>query len=122
MPKVHDENQPAQVFDAGANLIISGYSKARVEEALSKLAEAGSRVISSATRVSDKWIASCEHPKAPVSACKVATIEGKQIVTGPTREAVSTKVEELIHFGATLVREITFTHGGWTAVCQTGGR
>jgi hypothetical protein len=121
-PKVHDENQPAQIFDAGANLIISGYSKSRVEEALNKLADAGSRVISSATRVSDKWIASCEHPKVHASACKVATIEGKQIVTGPTREAVATKVEELIHFGATLVSEITLTHGVWTAVCQTGGR
>jgi hypothetical protein len=120
--KVHDENQPAQIFDAGANLVISGYSKSRVEEALNKLAEAGSRVISSATQVSDKWIASCEHPKTHVSACKVATIEGKQIVTGPTPEAVAKKVEELIHFGATLVSEITLTHGVWTAVCQTGER
>ena len=118
--KAHDENQPAQIFDAGANLIISGYSKSRVEEALNKLAESGSRIISSATRVSDKWIASCEHPKAGSGTCKVATIEGKQIVTGPTREAVATKVEELIHFGATLVSEITLTHGVWTAVCQTG--
>ncbi len=118
----HDENQAAQIFDAGANLIVSGYSKASVEEALNKLAEAGSRVISSATQVSDKWIASCEHPKAPVSACKIATIEGKQIVTGPTREAVATKVDELIHFGATLVSEITLSHGVWTAVCQTGDR
>ena len=120
--KVHDENQPAQIFDAGANLIVSGYSKSRVEEALNKLAEAGSRVISPATRVSDKWIASCENTNADVRACKVATIEGKQIVTGPTREAVSRKVEELIHYGATLVSEITLTHGVWTAVCQTGGR
>lgn len=121
-PKVHDDSQPAQIFDAGANLIVSGYSKLRVEEALNKLVEAGSRVISSATRVNDKWIASCENPKAQVSACKVATIEGKQIVTGPTREAVSRKVEELIHFGATLVGEITLNHGVWIAVCQTGGR
>ena len=120
--KAHDENQPAQIFDAGANLIISGYSKSRVEETLNKLAEAGSRIISPATRVSDKWIASCEHPKARSSTCKVATIEGKQIVTGPTREAVATKVDELIHFGATLVSEITLTHGVWTAVCQTGQR
>ena len=119
---VKDENQPAQIFDAGANLIISGYSKSRVEEALNKLAEAGSRVISPAIRVSDKWIASCEHPKAYSSACKVATIEGKQIVTGPTREAVATKVEELIHFGATLISDITVAHGVWTAVCQTGER
>src|SRR5258706_6991886 len=121
-PKAHDENQPAQIFDAGANLIISGYSKARVEEALNKLAETGARVISSATRVSDKWMASCEHPQANVNTCKVVTIEGKQIVTGPTREAVSTKGNELVHYGATLGSEITFSHGVWTAVCQTGER
>ena len=120
--EVHDENQPAKIFDAGANLIISGYSKTRVEEALQKLAETGAREISSATRVNDKWIASCVHTKAYVGACKVVTIDGKQIVTGPTQEAVSTKVAELIHFGATLVSEITLTHGVWTAVCQTGGR
>jgi len=121
-PKAHDENQPAQIFDAGANLIISGYSKARVEEALNKLAESGARIISSATRVSDKWMASCEHPQANANTCKVVTIEGKQIVTGPTREAVSTKVNELVHYGATLVSEIAFSHGVWTAVCQTGER
>ena len=120
--KVHDEDQPAQIFDAGANLIISGYSKARVEEALNKLAETGARVISSATRVSDKWMASCEHPQANANTCKVVTIEGKRIVTGPTREAVSTKVNELVHYGATLVSEITLSHGVWTAVCQTGER
>jgi hypothetical protein len=119
---VQDENQPAQIFDAGANLIISGYSKSLVEETLNRLAEAGSRVISPATRISDKWIASCEHPTAYSSACKVATIEGKQIVTGPTREAVAAKVEELVHFGATLVSEISLSHGVWTAVCQTGER
>jgi hypothetical protein len=67
-------------------------------------------------------MASCEHPKAPVSACKVALIGGKPIVTGPTQEAVSMKVEELIHFGAVLVNEITLVHGVWTAVCQTGDR
>jgi len=120
--KAYDENQPAQIFDAGEHLIISGYSKLRVDEALNQLAEVGSRVISSATRVSDKWIASCEHPRAHARACKVVTIEGKQIVTGPTREAVTTKVEELVHFGATLVSEIRLTHGVWTAVCQTGER
>ena len=120
--KVHDENQPAQIFDAGANLIVSGYSKARVEEALSKLAEAGARIISPITKVGNKWMASCEHPQASISACKVAVVVDKQIVTGPTREAVSAKVDELVHFGAVLFSEITFARGVWTAVCHTGER
>lgn len=118
----HADSRPAQVFDAGANLIISGYSKASVEEALNKLAETGARVLSPVTRVSDKWMASCEHPQAGTAICKVVTIEGKQIVTGPTRQAVATKVHELTHYGARLVSEITLTHGVWSAVCQTGER
>jgi class 3 adenylate cyclase len=121
-PAARGETRPAQIFDAGEHLIVSGYSKSSVDEALKTLAQAGSRVISAATRVSEKWIASCEHPQACTRTCKVATIEGKQIVTGPTREAVSAKVEELVHFGATLVSDVTLTHGAWTAVCQIGER
>jgi len=83
------EERPVQIFDAGEHLIVSGYSKSSVDQALKTLAEAGSRVISAAARVSEKWIASCEHPAAQADSCKVVTIEGKQIVTGPTREAVS---------------------------------
>jgi hypothetical protein len=119
---VQDQNEPAQVFDAGTSIIVSGYSKARVEEALTKLAEAGARIISPITKVSRTWMASCEHPQAAISTCKVAILGDKQIVTGPTREAVSAKVDELVHFGAVLFSEITFAHGVWTAVCHTGGR
>ena len=120
-PDVQEE-RPAQIFDAGEHLIVSGYSKSSVDQALKTLAEAGSRVISAATRVSEKWIASCEHPGAHAGSCKVVTIEGKQMVTGPTREAVSGKIDELVRFGATLISDITFAHGVWTAVCQIGER
>ena len=116
------DGRPAQIFDAGERLIVSGYSKSSVDKVLETLAKAGSRVISGASRVSDKWIASCEHPEAHAGTCKVVTIEGKQIVTGPTREAVARKVDELVHFGATLVSDITPAHGVWTAVCQIGER
>ncbi len=119
-PAPSDDSLAARIFDAGANLIISGYSKQGVERALKELEQAGASVISPATRVNDKWIASCGQPARESAACKVATIEGKQIVTGPTREAVTSKVEELVHFGATLVSDISLTHGVWRAVCQTG--
>jgi hypothetical protein len=39
--KLHEKNQRAQIFDAGAHLVISGYSKSRVEGALNTLAAAG---------------------------------------------------------------------------------
>jgi len=121
-PRTRDASRPAQIFDAGEHLIVSGYSKASVDAALTTLSEAGCRVISAATRVSDKWIATCEQPPSHDRACKVATLEGKQIVTGPTREAVASKVDELIDAGAVLLGDITATHGVWTAVCRSDER
>jgi len=117
-----DENvpkQPAKIFDAGAKLIISGNSKSSVEDALTKLANGGAQLISPITQVNNKWIAACEHPNVPVSACKVETLGHKRIVTGPTREAVSAKVEELVQFGAILVHDIRSSNGVWIAVCET---
>lgn len=122
MPPDGQIARPAQIFDAGEHLIVSGYSKASVDAALTTLSEVGCRVISAATRVSDKWIATCEQQPSHARACKVATLEGKQIVTGPTREAVASKVDELIDAGATLLGDITATHGLWTAVCRSDER
>src|SRR5437870_4120652 len=53
---------PAKIFEAGANLIVSGSSKASVEEALDRLAKGGAEVISHITQVGDKWMASCTNP------------------------------------------------------------
>lgn len=118
---VPNKEEAANVFDAGANLIISGYSRARVQEALDELVRLGAKVISQPTSVSDKWIACCEHPSAPVSACKVANLAGRQIVTGPTKEAVAAKVSDLVRLGAIPVGEITFIRDVWTAVCRPAG-
>lgn len=113
--------ETVKVFDAGANLIISGYNQVSVQEALDEFVRSGANVISQPTRVSDKWIACCEHPSAPVSACKIANVAGSQIVTGPTKEAVAAKVSELVRFGAVQVGEVTFIRDVWTAVCRPAG-
>jgi class 3 adenylate cyclase len=113
--------QPAEVFDAGGNLIISGYSKSSVQAALNTLEQSGSRVISPIARVGKKWMAACEHPQIAVSACKVEQLGNTLIVTGPTQEAVSAKVEELMGIGARVVREIERTGDIWTAVCEARG-
>jgi hypothetical protein len=111
-------HRAADVFDAGAHLIISGYTQSSVQDALDKFAQGGSRMISDITPVGNKWVAACEHPLAPVSACKVEHLGHTRIVTGPTQQAVSAKVEELVEFGAVVVREIEFAGGVWTAVCE----
>jgi len=108
--------QPAQIYDAGTHLVISGYSNPGVAEALKTLADGGSRVLSPPTRIGNKWMATCEKPG--VSACKVEQMGYTRIVMGPTREAVSAKVEEL-QLGSALVGEIECTAGIWTAICDT---
>jgi hypothetical protein len=114
--------EPAKIFEAGANLIVSGSSKAAVEEALGRLAKSGAEVISHITQVGDKWMASCTNPKVNVAACKVEVAGLMRIITGPTREAVDEKVRDLVQFGAVLVSDIELNDGVWTAVCDTGGR
>ena len=114
--------EPAKVFDAGANLIVSGSSRSSVQEALANLAREGAQVVSQINHIGDKWIASCTHPKVPVGACKVEQLGLMRVVTGPTREAVDDKVRELLQFGAKLVSEAECTDGVWTAVCDTAGR
>jgi hypothetical protein len=41
-----------------------------------------------------------------------------RIVTGPSREVVAEKVQELVHNGARIVHDIEETRGTWTAVCE----
>ena len=111
-------NEPARIFDAGVNLIVSGYSKAGVEKAIAELGAV--KLISPVNRVGDKWVATCEHPDVAVSDCKVEELGYTRIVTGPSREAVSAKVEQLINMGAILIGDIESIGGKWTAVCELG--
>jgi hypothetical protein len=111
----------ASVFDAGPHLMISGYERAAVQKALDELSGKGARVLSPITHVGDKWMASCEHPAVRLSECKVEKLGLTSIVTGPTRQAVQTKVEELVELGARLTGEIEEDGGVWTAVCDSGG-
>jgi class 3 adenylate cyclase len=111
----------ARVFDAGPHLIISGYNRAKVAQALDALARKGARVISPIAQVGEKWMASCEPPGSRLGDCKVETLGYTRIVTGPTRKAVADKVDELVRTGDRLVGEIEQADDGWTAVCDTGG-
>jgi hypothetical protein len=111
-------DQPAQVFDSGAHLIVSGPSQLSVMIALEELSKTGSKVLSPITKVGNKWIASCEHPPTAGSGCKVEELGSMRIVTGPTREGVAEKLDELLHTGARLVRDIEEAQGMWMAVCE----
>lgn len=109
--------QPANVFDAGSNLIISGYTEQSVNAALAELAAQGARALSPATKVSSKWLATCEHPRVKATECKVVDFGISRVITGPTREAVAIKVEDLAALGYKMVQGIEEAGGTWTAVC-----
>ncbi len=112
------EKLPASVFDAGTNLIISGYTRRSVQEALDRLVAEGATSTSEIARVNNKWLASCEHPKARIAACTVVDLGSSRIITGPTREAVAAKLDELALLGYRAIRDTEAAGGVWTAVCE----
>jgi|GEM_PF-1148275 len=112
-------NRPANVFDAGNNLIISGYTEASVNAALAELTAQGARALSPATKVSNKWIATSEHPKVKIAECKVVDLGISRVITGPTRESVAAKVDELASLGYQVVQDIEQAGSMWTAVCES---
>ncbi len=112
-----DAAAPAQVFDAGTHFIVSAYSRASLEEAVAKLVREGSRLLSPPTQVGSKWLASVENPWLAVQA-EVQELGFKRLITGPTREAVRLKVQDLLERGAVLVQDAELADGVWTAVCE----
>ncbi|HEX6266400.1 MAG TPA: hypothetical protein VFZ81_05840 [Burkholderiales bacterium] len=108
---------PAQIFDAGTHYIVSGHSRSRVQEAVEALRLQGCKLISPVAQVGSKWLASADNPKLAHPAT-VHELGFKRLVSGPTREAVMAKVEDLLERGAVLVRDAELVDGVWTAVCE----
>jgi class 3 adenylate cyclase len=111
-------HEPAKVLDAGVHLMISGASHASVNAALERLREEGARVLTAATLVGNRWIASCTRP-GEAADVKVEKFGLTRVITGASREAVSDKARELVSYGGTVVQEPEFVDGVWTAVCDT---
>jgi len=111
------ERTPAQVFDVGTHHIVSGYSRDGVNEAVEKLAAKGGKLISPLSQVGRKWLASVTNPLLAVEAT-VEEVGFKRVITGPTREAVQLKLEDLMERGSTLLQAPELAEGVWTAVCE----
>jgi class 3 adenylate cyclase len=114
---VVDDDSPAQVFDAGTHFIVSAFSQAKLQEAIQQLTVKGCKLISPPTQVGSKWVASIDNPRLAIQAT-VEEFGFKRVISGPTREAVQMKVQDLIERGAVLVQETEFAEGVWTAVCE----
>ncbi len=111
------DRTPAQVFDVGTHLLVSGYSEASVKEAVQKLLEKGGKQIGVASQVGGKWMANVSNPATAVEA-QVEALGFTHMITGKTREAVELKLRDLIDRGARLVQEPELADGVWTAVCE----
>jgi class 3 adenylate cyclase len=111
-------NEPAKVFDAGKNLMISGSSRAAVDALLERLVKEGAIVVAPATLVGNRWIASCSRPGVS-GEVKVESFGLTRVITGASREAVSDKAAEFISFGGKLISPAELIDGVWTAVCDT---
>ena len=109
---------PAQVFDAGDHLVVSGYSQLSVLSAVEDLERAGAQLRSPIAKMGNKWLATCSALPTAADDCKVEEIGFMRIVTGPSREGVAQKVQELLDGGARLVHDIDEASGMWTAVCE----
>ena len=108
---------PAEVFDAGDQLIVTAHTRSRVQDELDRLQQLGSKVLSEITEFGDKWIASCARPDIP-TLTRVEQLGNTRIVTGKTREAVTAKLGKLAETGAVMVGDIECINKVWTAVCE----
>jgi class 3 adenylate cyclase len=111
-------NEPAKVFDTGTNLMISGASRASVVAALERLLEQGATLVTPASLIGNRWIASCTHAKAS-DEVKVEEFGLTRVITGTDPQAVRDKAAEYLAYGGRLVRPVELIDGVWTAVCDT---
>lgn len=109
----------AQYVEAGHAILISGPTEAAVRAALDAFAQQGARPTSEPTRIGPTWVASCERTGS-ADACTVEEFGLKRIVTGPSAEAVSAKVDELAAAGGLeLVGDIEEQDGQWVAILDS---
>lgn len=133
--------------DAGGDILISGETSGDVQNALDELVARGARVITPLSRVGATWVAACSaptkedidrsttldlskvqalqklrarHPQAAL--CTVDELGLKRVVSGPTRDAVQARLDELVAEGAELVSAPEESFGAWVGVCDTGGK
>ena len=111
------EITPPRVFDAGTHLVVSGYTELAVREVLRQLEAEGNKLLSPVVQVGSKWLASVSNPRLSEEA-KVEELGFKRIVTGPTKESVQVKLQDLVDRGSTVVQAPELADGLWTAVCE----
>jgi len=112
----------ARVYDTGGQLMISGPDENDVREALDMLVhEDGARVVSAPAQVGSKWVAACTHPVHSREICEVHREGWKIVVSGPSEQAVTFKVQQLRERGAKVVETPYLQDDRWVALLDEGG-
>jgi len=118
------EFKSAKVYDTGVQLMISGPNEQDVRDALDMLVhEDGARVVYAPARVGANWVAACTHPVHSQDVCEVHRDGWKIVVTGPSEQAVTFKVQQLRERGAKIVETpyLEDEHR-WVALLDEGGQ
>jgi len=126
-----------KITDAGDTLLITAPNKAAVDSALQDLQHRGSKVISDATPLGSKWLASCTKPNLPNASGNSAPIDviaiaqraalhsvtisdagPDLIVSGEDKESVQAALDELAKSGAQAKSALAQVGKKWIARCE----
>lgn len=111
----------ARVHDAGGQVLISGPVEADVREALDMLVnDDKAQLISLPAKLGGSWLAACTHPARERIPCRLERDGLTVVVVGPTKEAVTVEVLNLMQSGAALIDFPWEARGEWTAVLDIG--
>jgi len=104
----------ARITDAGDVWLIAGTEESAVRACAIGLRERGGEITVSSHRAGDRWYATVRKPRTiERDQCTVQRFGAALEVTGPTREAVVARCEELLARGATMVCEVYESAGVW---------
>lgn len=129
--------ETVKITDTGESLLITGPSKAAVDDALKELLSRGSKPTSPATPLGSKWLASCTYPdptpgsgnpafvdvadiarRTALKSVSISDAGSHLIVTGESREAVQAALFELSKTGAEPTLEVSQVGRKWIGRCE----
>lgn len=126
-----------KVVDAGAQLIVSGPSRAVVDAAVEALVAQGARVVSGAAQLGSRWVATCEKPAAAGSdgaatgpdfqanaddallrRVRISDAGEHLMITGAEKNAVEAALEALARRGQRVLAPPAPMGNSWVAACE----
>jgi hypothetical protein len=126
-----------KVVDAGAQLIVSGPSRAVVDAAVEALVAQGVRVVSAAAQLGSRWVATCAKPEpaegtagvagqdfqlttdeALLRRVKISDAGEHLMITAAEKNAVAAALEALARRGQRVLAPPAPMGNSWVAACE----